>query len=468
MIKNYVLLLCVICVYTLNAQTENWYFGEYAGISFDPTTHAFSGALTNGQLNTTEGSACISDGAGNILFYTDGTDVYNAQNNIMVNGTGLLGDNSSTQSALIVPFVNAPTKYYIFTIDDASGPLAYSVVDMTLDNGNGAIVATQKNIVLLNNTSEKLCATHSANGGYWVITFAQNNSNTYELLKAFEITSSGVNTTSVDSYVNSNSPDARGYLKISPDGSKIAIATNDQDNLFLCDFNTTTGMVNTAIQLEINYTADLLYGIEFSPNSNVLYAHSYNSTQDSALVQFDLTATDIEASQLIIDQVTGTGGYRGALQLAEDGRIYRTTPVSYAIGTNYLSVIENPNVIGTGCNYVQDAIYLGSNKEAMQGLPNFIASYFDPAFLSTDSVSQNLDITMYLNKYTEVLTIENNTLKSIESISVFTLTGQTILDDTNISNNSTYTVNTSNFAPGIYLINVTADNQTITKKIIID
>ena len=51
-----------------------WYFGEYAGLDFNSGSPV---ALTNGQLNTNEGCATISDNNGNLLFYTDGMTVYN-------------------------------------------------------------------------------------------------------------------------------------------------------------------------------------------------------------------------------------------------------------------------------------------------------------------------------------------------------------------------------------------------------
>ena len=81
-------------------QTDNWYFGNKAGLNFSTCTPTI---LTDGQVNTDEGVATISDANGNLLFYTDGVTVWNKQHLIMVNGTGLAGHPSSTQSAVIVP-----------------------------------------------------------------------------------------------------------------------------------------------------------------------------------------------------------------------------------------------------------------------------------------------------------------------------------------------------------------------------
>jgi hypothetical protein len=77
----------------------------------------------------------------------------------MANGYGLLGNRSSTQSAIIVPKPRNPYVYYIFTVDEPNelnadettsmtgtpnNGLNYSQVDMRLNNGLGDIVSTEK------------------------------------------------------------------------------------------------------------------------------------------------------------------------------------------------------------------------------------------------------------------------------------------------------------------------------------
>src|SRR5688572_4404211 len=137
--KRAQLLLCTFLLLSLvsNAQQDNnWYFGRMAGLNFSTGRPE---AITNSTMSTMEGSASISDMDGNILFYTDGISVWNRNNQKMPHGTGLLGDQSTTQSAVIIPKPGSQTRYYIFTADDAGGPngLTYSEVDMLADNGKG-------------------------------------------------------------------------------------------------------------------------------------------------------------------------------------------------------------------------------------------------------------------------------------------------------------------------------------------
>ena len=56
-------------------QGNIWYFGEGSGLDFNTLSGGHPTELTNGIISTREGVATISDGDGNLLFYTDGIDV---------------------------------------------------------------------------------------------------------------------------------------------------------------------------------------------------------------------------------------------------------------------------------------------------------------------------------------------------------------------------------------------------------
>ena len=125
-----------------------WYFGGGAGLYFNSGTPI---AITDGALKTMEGCATISTSSGSLLFYTDGDTVWNKQHHPMPNGTGLKGDQSSTQAAIIVPKPGSAGIYYVFTTSsyDGSGiqECRYSEIDMSLSSGLGD-VTTNKNILL--------------------------------------------------------------------------------------------------------------------------------------------------------------------------------------------------------------------------------------------------------------------------------------------------------------------------------
>ncbi|SFZ93982.1 gliding motility-associated C-terminal domain-containing protein [Flaviramulus basaltis] len=379
-------------------EASYWYFGENAGIHFNANGSVSN--LTDGRLNTVEGCTTISDNNGDLLFYTDGITVWNKLHQPMSNangsiGNGLYGDPSSSQSAIVVPKPNDLNIYYVFTVDTAVGNgdpdrgFNYSIVDLSLNGGLGDVVS--KNVNLLLDSSEKISAVlkDCESKSIWVITLASSNglpSNNpnFNTFYAYEVSNTGVNTTPVKSTFTLFVNDARGYLKLSPDGTKLACA-NSESGLYLYDFDTSTGIVSNQTPININFSPfnkpQSPYGVEFSQNNELLYVSAnfnadqseFNipSSQYGSLLQYDLTATNISASEIVIDD---RQMYRGALQLAPNGKIYRAMSITYDLGSPFLSVINNPNLSGLACNYEHNAVALSRNST--QGLPPFITSFF--------------------------------------------------------------------------------------------
>lgn len=415
MIKKITTLLIIFSSLFCLSQNEasNWFFGDNAGIRFNPD--GTISEQTNGQLSTTEGCATISDANGNLLFYTDGVTVYNKNHSPMPNGFGLYGDASSTQSAIIVPQPENPDIYYIFTVDTSVGRndpdygFNYSVVDMSLDSGLGNL--TIRNSKLLSICSEKVTAVvkDCVSQSIWIITFAPDTTEFIDTYYAYEVSSAGLNTKAVKSSFNTNIEDKRGYLKLSPEGDKL-VSANGRFGLFIYDFDRTTGIVSNEKQIDINFSLNqqkpqVSYGAEFSPSGDLLYVTSYYETteeegfnpiyQYGALLQYDLTASDISASEIVLDH---RRTYRGALQLGPNGKIYRSMNTNYNQGLPYLSVINTPNNKGTASNYVHNALPLSRNGR--QGLPPFITSFF----------SQKIDIIGYADTFSIELNLcENDT-----------------------------------------------------------
>lgn len=421
--------------YTIYAQKEayNWYFGGVvanpfpgsltltpgAGITFNSSPPT---ALTDSKMSTLEGVATISDTAGNLLFYTDGTTVYNALHDTMPNGTGLLGSYSSTQSGVAIKHPGDDSLYFLFTVDAQAGlvttdppdypisqsgygGLAYSMIDMRLDGGLGDIVLSTKNTLLVTPTAEKLTAVRHCNGNdIWLITHGWENDSFY----VFLITDNGIEDTIYQKigmihqdYDAPGSGQATiGYLKSSPDGSKLALAINDAipgiGATQLFDFDNQTGNISNAITLNTgNYT----YGISFSPDNSKLYVTRpytpsgfpalYNRVDE--LIQYDLSTNNeaqILASKKIINiPDAGSGGTSNlvaGLQNGSDGKMYVTRVLTF-----FLDVIHDPNLPGASCQYQTQAVNL-SGKLGVFGLPNFVESFFlpEPDFIqSLDSTT---------------------------------------------------------------------------------
>jgi len=396
----FVLLFCFFTKsVTAQLEASNWYFGQGAGITFDQATGDVT-AVTDGQLVTNEGCTAISDDQGQLLFYTDGIVVYNRNHQIMPNGNGLLGNPSSAQSAIIIPKPQDSNIYYIFTVDAPVGAgegamdsgLHYYEVDMSLNFGLGDITTDLTNPNnLVATTSEKIAAiNHESRDEILVTTYANQNgftSGSYNAFYTFTVSATGVNPTPEVSTDPSfqNVSDPRGYMKISADG-RFLVSCNMSAGTYLYDYDRNTGSVtNERRILFSNRSNDNGYGAEYSPDSRLLYIAATNggpangplSQQSSTLYQLNLS-DNTAISQPFIDEmleIDTRPSYRGALQLGIDGKIYRALAENFSEGYPFLGVINNPNNIGSRCNYEHDAIPL-AGRESTQGLPPFIQSFF--------------------------------------------------------------------------------------------
>ena len=153
-------------------QFNNWIFPDFNGITFNTNPISFiSGTQINGSSGSGYSAASISDKNGNLLFYTDGVKVWNKNNVLMPNGFGLLGIDGQINTALIIPFINDTSKYYLFVSkgltyhnpgDEINYNYSYNVIDMNLNGGLGDVV--NKNIIIRNFATEKMVAIPNANG----------------------------------------------------------------------------------------------------------------------------------------------------------------------------------------------------------------------------------------------------------------------------------------------------------------
>ncbi|MEO8147659.1 MAG: T9SS type A sorting domain-containing protein [Bacteroidia bacterium] len=372
--KNYLLHIIIFLLLFGDAfaqkQAWHWYFGVNAGVEFNTGSPV---AVTNGAMNTYEGNATISDSSGNLLFYTNGVNVYDANHTQMPNGFGLYGNSSATQSAVIVMKPGSDSLYYIFTVDynhdglAAGDGLNYTIVDMSLNSGLGDVAI--KNIAVRAHVYEKLTAVkHGNNNDYWILIndwFADD-------IYAYLLDSSGLNMTPVASnagpFHGFDAGKSAGYLKANRQGNKIALAMWQKNSYDICDFDNLTGIASNHIIIQ---SPDMVWtmGVEFSPDGSKLYGTKLDPP--SKLFQFDLTAGSPVA--ILSSRVTIATNpnlyYYCALQVAPDKKIYCSLRYD-----NYLAVINQPDSAGSSCNFVNNGLYL-SGKQGTLGLPNFTPDY---------------------------------------------------------------------------------------------
>lgn len=338
-------------------RTQNWYFGDSAGLSFatDPPT-----VLNNGRMYALEGCATISDTGGNLLFYTNGIIVWNKLHQVMLNGTGLTSNQSYTQAALIVPQPGNDSIYFIFT----TGYLRYSVVNIKREGGLGEVVV--KNTDLILSGTEKLAATHHANGhDVWISTHGKDNNHFFSYL----VTDKGVVNCPVVSKVGSvmgiPASSGAGELEFSYSGKYAAVSFFSLKFFELLEFDNAKGQFKNPIT--VNLSPGYPYGICFSSNEKYIYV----TERDRFLVQYNIVHFHHDSINNSRTQISSLGTFDiQGLQIMPSGEIVVTNPGSDSMGT-----IRFPNEPAPQCQYESKYISLGV-RTGTHNLPNFISSYF--------------------------------------------------------------------------------------------
>jgi hypothetical protein len=390
--NNYV--EAVSCGVPLPSPQSSWIFGKYAGIKF--TT---AGVIKDfgpqigvpDNIDCDEGSITQSNAAGQLLFYAAGIKdsagtmaVYNKQYRRMLNSYGLLGDYSATQVGLSLPFPGNGTRYYLITNNSLGGTLSgnlglrYSVVDTTLDGGNGGIVDTMKNKPILGPwfitfkgddstliAGESNTAIPKCNGSdYWLIVRAGPSIfETYKGFLIYEVTSSGI------TYHNKyDDTIPGGALKASPDGRFLTIGGK------VYTFDRETGTI-TGKYFNVNAPGSYsigVYGASFSPNSQLLYLIEGTFTTNK-ITQYNLyNLLDGIASTKKVIYDLGSNPFYGviSLQLAPNNKLYGTSLIP-----NRLKVINYPNLIDSvanACGYNENTVFLAPGATGMLGFPNMV------------------------------------------------------------------------------------------------
>lgn len=362
-------------------QAWHWYFGIGAGLDFSQTRSVtvpwgvLDGvpASVSGPVNTMEGCFSISDKDGNFLFASDGMTVYNKNLATMQNGTGLLGNSSATSSGIIIPFPGSPNLFYLVTaaaMDGARNGLRYSVVDLSLNGGLGAV--TTKNTVLSLGVSgytaadvyENVTVVGHANGiDFWLVSRIRAKYLVWKI-SAAGISAPQIYSVGVDLGLHPWTAGAGvGVLKLSPDGKKLVHCDFGRGYLTVSDFNTETGDITNVNSIATGVSR--LYGVEFSPSGEYLYitvAQNVAAHNGLYIRKIDNLNPPYVGTR-ILPNVSN-------VQMGPDNRIYG---ISQYVRTS-LWVIDNPDEGGTRIAELPN-VFSGTRLPWL-GLPVFITSFF--------------------------------------------------------------------------------------------
>jgi len=385
MTKSTALCFCLLTSLFCKAQKEAnvWHFGYGYGFDFN----SGEAVQITGAMSTFEGCTAYCDSSGSLLFYSNGGGripasgqdpghIWNRNHEVMYDMQGFEGGGmSAAQSSVIIPAPGEPNVYYLFTIDeiehyvDATPEILelqpygrgfrYFKVDMTLNNGLGAVV--EADIPVHDYSFEGLCAIRHANGSdYWILINQDETG-----IGVYSVTSQGITLSSVYETAIPQS----GTIKASPIAanplfpccSKVVTSSG-----LLFDFDLNTGVLSNLEQLPVSGTG----AFEFSHNSQYLFGTATSlATGAQQLIRYNLsTAFELDASVASTEEVIANDITAFYMQMAPDMNIYFTwlnSSFQTSIGAISCANSDSPAVTSEVFSYS------GGTEELFFSLPNF-------------------------------------------------------------------------------------------------
>ena len=355
-------------------ETDNWFFGNKAGLNFGIDV---VNTLTDGQMIAPAGCSSISDSNGNLLFYTNGSAVWNSNHEIMKNGSLIAGELENLQNSIIIKKPLTEDTFYIFTTREnkSTSPflpvgLFFSEVSFKNDPLGEVTIRYSR---IKETVTQRITAVHHKNGkDFWVITFGKQSSasSKYDTFSIFKINETGLIRSPI-TVQGSETVSTYGDMKVSPNGKYIAVADYTDRYLYIYNFNNETGEVTFNKRIITDpapLAARFPKGVEFSIDSKKIFFSSENG-DNNYIYEYRLEGGDLFESKKLI---FSTNDYKiGSLQLSKNEMIYAA-----CYDNNF-----NNEQIGSIENVATDFATFNKNTDispnfSLKGLPNFVQSYF--------------------------------------------------------------------------------------------
>ena len=368
---NYKKYICLFVFYlyisnTISAQYKQdyvWLYGVNTRMEINFNNNSVALNPRQNAFSIDSANASICDDDGQLLLYSNGCNIANGEDEIIINGDsinqgeGLYNEDcgngqSGVQDILLLPWPKDSSKYILLhkpinelTSQEYSTLLMYSVIEKT----EGIEEVIVKNQIYHEGIFLRyyLTAINHRNGIDWWIIQPSKDTNIYNI---FLFDSSGIKLTHEQEIGNvySEGASASGTARFSPDG-KMYATYNYQDELQLFDFDRETGLLSNHRHLIVDESEELAFSsVEWSSNSRFIYcATTYR------LYQIDTWAENLEEGTELIATWSGLSdpfaNVYFLMALAPDCRIYmRSTG-----GSKSFHVVHYPDRKGEACGFVE-------------------------------------------------------------------------------------------------------------------
>ena len=432
-------------------------------------------------------SMCSEDG--NLIFYSNGCLVLNALDTVMKNGDMLnpgeiyplfcpIEGYRGFQNMISLPFMYDDSLYYLLHINHIfnytpgapfiiqSENVYCTTIRFTATDSLGIVI--EKNRIVFTDTGmigTPLTAVKHGNGYDWWVITPDRWTNSFNTILIDQDGPHYIGKQDVGFEPNPLAEAGQG--KFSPDGSKFAWF-HPKNGLFLYDFNRLEGFLFNFQHIDITLEDFLTGGCEFSPSGQFLYVNN-----DKDLFQVDVLADDIQKSVTHIASYDGFGEPLPTrfffMERTPDNRIF----MNVVNGSQYLHVIQEPNLKGTDCRFEQHALKLPTvNNFTLPHFPNYrLGAIQDPlcdtVVVSTEDGKPNmLPFRLFPNPVGEHLSItweidQNPEIRIYSSDGM--LIQSTLLYD---SRQRHLDINCETWTPGIYFVQFITPLGMVTEKVI--
>ena len=443
--RVYLFTIFFVLTTLLSAQSkrgDRWVLGYSSGVP-DEDKEIFGGIfltfdsgkaeLTQFDIFSDDALAVANNNEGKLEFYSTGCGIFNKNMQLMENGENLSINEYCPNSQyamsgikggfLVLPQPEQETQYFYFRIaerTDNGWPinerLLLTKVDMAANNGLGKVISRNETVLEDSLVCSVSAVRHGNGRDWWVVVPRGTNRQFWTIL----LTPDGLQAPVLQTIPPPYTPftakrtvaiadppftaevlydeyqleGGAGQADFSPDGNWYARITPRGGDVEIYHFNRCSG---TFQQRAVFPTPSLpdkkiwAAGLAFSPDSKVLYMNN-----NEAVYQLSLSPESLKQPEpLLLGIYDGFTEFNLAvnffmMRTAPDGKIY----IGAGNGTRYLHVIEQPNVLGTGCNFRQRGLPTGRFYSfSINYFPNF--NLYEAPYGLCDSLGINLQAGEY-------------------------------------------------------------------------
>lgn len=341
-----VIILCIVSYVELLAQKEDYKWTLSGNVLVDFAT--VPPAVSTNIKNVKFGISCISDKAGQLLFYGDCGNIYDRDHNPIYT---LPEPFEPVEKSIIVPQPGSESVFYMFIqVRKNLSQFAIFLVKVKISPlGKAYVLGTDKIQESITQRLDFLMVIkHHNNKDFWLLTEAEKSNQ----LNSYLIADNVVELKHTSTLNDNIEYTGRYNLKVSPSGQKIVYSSSNQ--LSVLSFNSYNGNLSSKQSIDIG-VRDFCF--EFTPSGQEIIIAS--NLPKRVMKLYDFTKIKNTIAFLNTEKTIATNFPQRItdLQLAPNQRIYANLFRHHSLG-----VVEKSETALSGYSLNPNALFLKGKK----------------------------------------------------------------------------------------------------------